>query len=60
MVLLFYLFVKGTIDQVAEEITLPWVQPRVLDLTQVTMIYHACGYFKEIGWRGGGGGGLER
>jgi 26S proteasome regulatory subunit N9 len=28
--------VKGTIDEVHKTVTITWVQPRVLDLTQVT------------------------
>jgi len=28
--------VRGSIDQVGQEVTMTWVQPRVLDLTQVT------------------------
>ncbi len=28
----------GTIDEVNQEVTLPWVQPRVLDLAQVCML----------------------
>jgi len=27
--------VKGTIDQVEQNVTMTWVQPRVLDLTQI-------------------------
>ena len=28
----------GSIDEVSQEITMTWVQPRVLDLTQVSII----------------------
>jgi len=46
--------VRGSIDQVGQEVTMTWVQPRVLDLTQVTNIIYSlshpyvCFYVNDI------------